>query len=228
NLKSVLDNTIIQSTKSAICFSHLIYNTTDDITLPTKGYFLKSNYELAGFGGDTAHFKYTTKHGSYFQLPKLSQFTIGITTNFGFIRAFDSFMRPHKPKKSKLNDRFFLGGIDYLPGFKDNSVNISDKTIGGDLILSNRLSLSFPLKLPYLDKNRIRGSLFASSGSIAQFNPEKAFLVNNPIRNTRFSVGAAVDIPMEGLKGSFRMSLSKALNPFKNDSTARFQFGFVV
>ena len=45
-----------------------------------------------------------------------------------------------------------------------------DKRVGGDLMASSRLSLSFPFPYDFLRQNNVRGSFFFSSGILGQFN----------------------------------------------------------
>jgi outer membrane protein insertion porin family len=136
----------------------LTYDTTDDYRLPTKGGRTEVLAQLAGgpFGADVDFYKLEFKHAQYIRgfykghLLELGGRT-GVAESFG-----DMIDVP-------LFDRFFLGGLDSLRGYKYRDVGPHDEfgePIGGDTYWFATAEYSVPIV------ERVRFAAFYDIGMV--------------------------------------------------------------
>ncbi|KAJ3011763.1 hypothetical protein HKX48_006657 [Thoreauomyces humboldtii] len=143
--------------KSAI--SHVFSRDhRDDPMLPTRGSFVRTREELSGLGGDVKFVKGEAE--GQWAYPFGNGFTLSTTVRGGL-------MLPLFGQRTKVNDRFILGGPNSIRGFRQSGIGPMDKkdAIGGDAYWAAGLSLLTPL--PYLADKPIKGHFFINGGSLA-------------------------------------------------------------
>ncbi|KAI8805052.1 surface antigen-domain-containing protein [Cladochytrium replicatum] len=154
------------SLKSAL--SHTwVRDTRDDVALPTRGSYLKLLQEWSGIGGDTNHLKWDLWHQSAFDLGR--GFLLNASVRGGTIvplphTVLNGTTQVHP--RSRVNDRFFLGGPTSVRGFLQNGVGPRDgrDSVGADTYWSAGLSLLTPL--PCVDLTTpLKGHLFLNAGA---------------------------------------------------------------
>ncbi len=194
------DPTVIKSltgfeVKSAfgIAFSR---NTTDHPFLPTKGTYIGANleYSAKALGGDYNLFKQEYHLGAYY--PLFWKF-------IGHLRGEVGFENPGGLDNFPIYERFFLGGIDSLRGWKFGQVGPTDNlglVYGGDKYAVINAELLFPL----VEKYGVRGVVFFDTGNSfaegqsldpSQFREDVGLGVrwNSPFGPLRIEAGYVLD-----------------------------------
>jgi len=132
------------------------YDVRDSRLLPTEGYILRMNNDIAGFGG-TARFMRNTVDAAY-HYSIFDQWVVTVSGTTGHVIGLG--------EEVDLIDRFFIGGDD-LRGFATSGVGPRDLTtqdaLGGEWKYTGTLELKFPLGLP--SELAINGRLFSDIGS---------------------------------------------------------------
>jgi outer membrane protein insertion porin family len=121
----------------------LIYDTTDNYQLPTKGFRSEARFEVAGgiLGGDVDYYKLELKHQQYikgFYPGHLLE--LGVAT--GVAEAYNNDI------DVPIFDRFFLGGLETLRGFKYRDIGPKDQfgePLGGDTYWFGTAEYSVPV-----------------------------------------------------------------------------------
>ncbi|KAJ1550865.1 hypothetical protein HK096_004555, partial [Nowakowskiella sp. JEL0078] len=152
------------SLKSSISHEFL-HDSRNDHLLPSKGSYIRTNEEFSGLGGDVSFIKGEFEGQKIFSLP--AGFNLSTSLRFGALLPWKDF----ENSRSRINDKFFLGGPLTIRGFKQNGIGPKDGNdiIGGDTYWAAGLSLFTPL--PYLSDN-IKGHIFINSGNLKNINPE--------------------------------------------------------
>ena len=135
----------------------LTYDTRDTRFLPSDGYIVQLNQDIADFGADT-QFLRVEGRGSYYY-PFYPDWVLNVAARAGYILGLGEDVR--------LFDRFFLGGASFR-GFKFAGVGPRDTStgdaLGGKLLYTGTLEQRFPLGLP--EELRIFGRGFVEAGSL--------------------------------------------------------------
>ncbi len=157
-----------------------IHNTSAGsimIFTPTRGSDNSLAVEMAGWGGDTAFMRYIVESGWYFPL---------WWKTVGVVHARAGYMNVLSWGSLPAYEKFYLGGIDSLRGFKFADVSPRDPAtgdrVGGDKFLQFNLEFRFPM--PYAKKYGITGVTFLDAGNVYGTFPTPPFL--------RTSVGAGI------------------------------------
>jgi outer membrane protein insertion porin family len=141
------------SVKSSITHTW-ISDARDHPILPSKGYFLKSVSEVAGWGplqGDVAFWRseMETQTATSIPIPGVKgdsgvTFTTGFRAGMLYPLALGS--QSH-PQHSRINDRFQLGGPTDVRGFRLSGLGPRDgpDSVGGDVYAAGSANLLFPL-----------------------------------------------------------------------------------
>jgi outer membrane protein insertion porin family len=168
------------SVKSSI--SHTwITDSRDYPLLPTKGYYMKTLSEIAGWGplqGDVAFWKseVVTQTAIPIPIPGVENSGISFTTGLraGLLYPL-TLSSQSSPQPSRINDRFTLGGPGDVRGFRMCGLGPRDgsDSVGGDVYAAGGASLLFPL--PKVGPNKpFRLQAFINGGRLlALQQPEK-------------------------------------------------------
>ena len=132
-------------------------DSRDSLFMPTKGSDNSISVEMAGIGGDTAYMRYVAESGWYFPL---RWGTVGVIHGrVGLLQRLPFGQLP-------AYEKFYLGGIDTLRGFKYADISPRDpKTgdrIGGDKFIQLNTEYRFPL----YKKLGLQGTVFFDAGNV--------------------------------------------------------------
>ncbi|RAX58918.1 outer membrane protein assembly factor BamA [Helicobacter monodelphidis] len=184
----------------------LSYDSTDDYYFPRNGLSISTFIEFAGVGGDEKFIKYFGRGAGYTNLDNFDGFDVifRLKGRAGMIQE-----QGYLP----INEKFYLGGVSSLRGYKSNSVTPFDANgvrIGGKYMAAGSAEMSFGL----FETVQMRLTLFFDYGMIGQAS-------FNEIQ--RYSTGAAIEwvSPL----GPISFMFPYALNPQPGDKTSRFEFG---
>lgn len=200
------------SVKSSITHSW-VNDRRDNPLLPSRGYYAKTNLEVAGWGplqGDVAFCKSEIEAQSAVPIP-----IPGIPGDSGV--SFTSGLRAgllyplplgldQKPRPSRLNDRFQLGGPADVRGFRISGLGPRDgaDAVGGDVYAAGSANLLVPL--PRLGARKpFRVQAFVNGGRLlALKNPGKqesqdGQSLNNTVYSTIAELGNGLPTLSAGL-----------------------------
>lgn len=193
----------------------LAYDTRNSTTLPDKGQRTELFAELAGgpFGAETDFYKLELRSAWYFK-----GFDEGhvfeINGRAGVVESYGS--SPNVP----LFDRWFLGGLYSLRGYRFRDVGPKDATsepLGGETYWFTSLEYSIPIV------DRVRFALFYDAGMVYSqsfsFN-EGTF--NTGMYNDNWGVGIRLNLPIGPLRLDYGFPITS--DP-QNENSGRFQFG---
>ncbi len=132
-------------------------DSRDSLFMATKGSDNSISVEMAGLGGDTAYMRYVAESGWYFPL---RWGTVGVLHGrVGLMQRLPFGQLP-------AYEKFYLGGIDTIRGFKYADISPRDpKTgdrIGGDKFIQLNTEYRFPL----YKKLGLQGTLFFDAGNV--------------------------------------------------------------
>jgi outer membrane protein insertion porin family len=120
----------------------LAYDTRNDFYLPSKGWYNTVAFEYAGgmLGGDAAFYKWTGTLSYYHPIWK---------SLVGHARGGIGYVTEGSDGRLPIYEKFFLGGIDSIRGFKSGRVSPIDpatgERIGGEDMAFVQLETIFPL-----------------------------------------------------------------------------------
>lgn len=133
-------------------------DTRDDAFFPTEGAVVNISTEVAGriFGGTKDYVRYETDNIKFFPLPLDT--TVSVRGNLGYIEGYSGHQVP-------IYERYYLGGINSLRGFRTRTVGPKDRAtgevIGGKSMALASLEFLFPL----LKEQGFRGLVFFDIGN---------------------------------------------------------------
>ncbi|MDA1098701.1 MAG: outer membrane protein assembly factor BamA [Proteobacteria bacterium] len=198
---------------SAVSYS-LIYDTRDDIILPTKGIVIVGGQEFAGVGGDVRYVQ-STGRWSYFY-PITRDVVGNVSLSGGYIVGLDQDVR--------VLNRFFLGGNSFR-GFATGGVgprdSSTDDSIGGNVFYVATGELRFPIGLP--QDFGVLGRTFTQVGTL--FDPDVSGANLQDSNSARVSVG--IGISWRSPFGPINVDLAQAVvkEDFDKDEVFKFNFG---
>ena len=132
-------------------------DSRDSLFAPTKGSDNSISVEMAGLGGDTAFMRYIAETGWYFPFP---------WNTVGVIHARVGYMQPLPWGAMPAYEKFYLGGIETIRGFKYAEISPRDpntnERIGGDKFSQLNVEYRFPL----YKKLGLMGTLFFDAGNV--------------------------------------------------------------
>jgi len=184
-------------------------NTIDDILNPTKGVNAEISLELAGgpFGGDNYFYRMIAYYGRYFPL-KFADSSLFLRGTVGSIRTYGG-------KKLAVYEKFYVGGINTVRGFKYGEAGPKDsegEVIGG----KNQLYFNTEWIFPIFKPAGLKGVVFYDFG--AGFDDNKGFMLNG-LRH-----GAGFGIRWFSPLGPIRLELGFNLFPKKDEKKQVFDF----
>ena len=138
------------------------YDRRDDRFLPSGGYFLKLDQDLAGLGGDNRFIRHEARAEYYYSI--VPDVVFSVIGNGGYIKGFGG-------EDVHLTNRFFVGGAN-LVGFQFAGIgprdSQTDDKLGGNLYYTGSAELRFPLGLP--KELRVFGRTFVDAGSLSDID----------------------------------------------------------
>ena len=189
----------------------LAYDTRNNALLPQRGQRTELSGEVAGgpFGGETDFYKLELRSAWYFK--GLGEgHVLELVGRTGVVKEYgDSSRVP-------LFDRWFLGGLYSLRGYKYRAVGPRDSTnepIGGDTYWFGSAEYSVPII------ERLRFAVFYDIGMV--YSDPYDWNVKN--YNDNFGFGIRLNLPI----GPLRLDYGIPINDVEgvNSSHGRFQFG---
>lgn len=190
---------------SALSFS-LSRMTIDDIMNPTKGMNANITTEVAGgpFSGDNNFYSFIGSYGKYFPLKFLE--------SAFFVKGTAGMIRSYSGKEVPIYEKFYVGGIDSVRGFKYGEAGPLDAN--GDPIGSeNQLFFNFEWIFPIFKPAGLKGLIFFDAGQ--GFDKIKDFSLK-----TTAGAGVRWLSPF----GPIRFEFGFNLNPKKGERGNAFDF----
>jgi outer membrane protein insertion porin family len=135
----------------------LTYDVRDVRFLPSEGYILRFDQDLAGLGGDNAFLRHELRGDFYYAF--FPNVVLNLGGGGGYIFGLD--------EDVTLANRFFVGGQS-LRGFRVAGIGPrdtdTDDALGGNLYYTGTAELRFPIGLP--EDLRIFGRAFVDAGTL--------------------------------------------------------------
>jgi outer membrane protein insertion porin family len=191
----------------------LTYDTRDTRFLPSEGYILTLDQDVADFGADTQFLRAEGRASYYY--PFTPNWVLNVAGRAGYIVGLGEDVR--------LFDRFFLGGQSFR-GFQFAGVGPRDEetgdALGGKLLYTGTLEQRFPLGLP--EELRIFGRAFVEAGSLS--DPD----VSGPTVFDSSSIRASAGGGISWLSplGPIAIDLAHAFLKEDEDETELFRISF--
>ncbi|HPP05805.1 MAG TPA: outer membrane protein assembly factor BamA [Syntrophorhabdaceae bacterium] len=184
-------------------------NTIDDIMNPYKGDYLGALLEVAGgpFGGDNYFVKAIASYSRY--IPA------GFWDSTCLVKGTIGAIRPYGGRQLPIYEKFFVGGLDSVRGFKFGEAGPLDSE-GEPIGAKNQLFFNFEWIFPIYKPAGLKGVVFYDAG--AGFDDSEGFMLKG-IRS-----GAGVGIRWFSPLGPIRLELGFNLFPKKGESKNVFDF----
>lgn len=200
----------------------------DNPILATRGHYMKTNLELAGWGplqGDVAFGKAEAETQAAVPIPIPGiegdsgvSFTAGLRGGFLYPLplGFDT-----KPTPSRINDRFQLGGPTDIRGFRLSGLGPRDgaDAVGGDVYAAGSANLLVPLPRVGADKP-FRMQAFVNGGRLLALKQASAD-GNDDARTVQKSLGSTISELGNGLP-----SMAAGVGLVYAHPVARFELNF--
>ncbi|MGL5626284.1 MAG: outer membrane protein assembly factor BamA [Candidatus Rhabdochlamydia sp.] len=185
----------------------LTFDSTDNPFKPHKGFRSRLETEFSGLGGDFFFWRFAYLNSYYIPLWKCGTFKTRFDFNF-----IEPVGRTNQPTQIPLGERFFIGGINSVRGYRD--FDLGDHFSNGDPmggISSTVLSLEYLHQiLPFVD-----GFIFADAGSIG--------LKRWYVKDFKFSVGFGARIEIAN-RVPITLGMGFPINPTGKSEVRRFFF----
>jgi len=191
----------------------LTYDVRDARFLPSDGYLIRLDQDIADMGGDTRYIRNELNASYYY--PFTPDWVLNLAGRVGYIFGLN--------QQVHLFDRFFLGG-DSLRGFKFAGVGprdtSTDDALGGDLLYTATVEQRFPLGLP--QELRMFGRVFVNAGTLTDS------AVHGPTVSDSGSLRAAAGVGLSWLSplGPIAIDLAQAFLKDSEDQTEFFRISF--
>lgn len=192
----------------------LSYDRRDVRFLPSDGYYVRLDQDLAGFGGDNKFLR-NEAHGEYYYTI-VPDWVLNFQVSGGYIRGILG-------EDVHLSNRFFIGG-DSLPGFQFGGIGPrdteTDDKLGGNLYYTGMAELRFPLGLP--QELRMFGRTFVDAGTLYDID------VNGPTLEDNRGIRVAAGVGLSWLSplGPLSIDLAQAILKEEGDNTELFRLSF--
>ncbi len=185
-------------------------NTIDDIMNPTRGSNADISFELAGgpFGGDNYFYKAFAFYGQY--LPA------GFWDSTFFLKASAGTVRAYGNRDVPIYEKFFIGGLYNVRGFKYGEAGPKDATgvvVGGLNTLYFNTEWIFPIYKPA----GVKGVIFYDAGGA--FDENKGFVLKDSMHAV-----AGFGIRWFSPMGPIRLEWGFNLFPQEGDRSNVFDF----
>ena len=193
----------------------LSYDRRNSRIEPTDGYIVRLSTDVAGLGGDISYFKPRVSGAYYYGIAQ--NWVVNTRGDIGYIVGLGD-------DDVRISDRFFLGG-DKLRGFDNGGVGprdiSTDDALGGNLVYSGSVELSFPLGLP--KQFGVNGAVFTDAGSLTELDFDDPIIADTGSVRWTAGVGLAWRSPFGPVRLDFAVPILK--EDFDTTENFRFNFG---
>ncbi|AHA27562.1 outer membrane protein assembly factor BamA [Candidatus Liberibacter americanus] len=197
------------------------YSTLDNINMPRNGLSLSSDYEYAGFRGDSNYHK-LTQMAHYFKL---------LSDNYDIIGSMRFRMGHIFPRNENLQffDQFMIGPGN-LRGFARSGIGPRLKkdglAIGGRTYVSASAEVDFPMAFAS-DDSGLRGTFFVDTATLHnnafRLNNNSDIDGNDPYFRVAAGVSIVMHVPIFG-----KMSIYYGIPILKQSYDVVMPFGFTI
>ncbi|HEY9074462.1 MAG TPA: outer membrane protein assembly factor BamA [Desulfobaccales bacterium] len=183
-------------------------DSRDSTFSPTKGSDNSLSAELAGLGGDVAFLRYIAESGWYF--PWKWNTVAVLHGRVGYMQRMDWGQMP-------VYEKFYLGGIETIRGFKYAEISPRDPRTGERIGGDSFIQLNAEYRFPIYKKLGLIGTVFVDAGNVYGTDMVGPFL-----RPTS-GVGVRWYSPMGPLRVEWGYNLTK--HPWERTSAWEFTMG---
>jgi outer membrane protein insertion porin family len=190
------------------------YDRRDTRFLPSEGYLLRLDQDLAGLGGDNRFLRHEGRADYYY--PFRPDVVLNVGAGAGYVFGFAG-------EDVRIANRFFLGGAT-LRGFQYGGLGPRDEetddALGGNLYYAGTAEIRFPLGLP--EELRIFGRSFVDAGTLTEID-----VSGDDLEDTgNLRVGAGIGLSWLSPLGPLSIDLAQALVKDSGDETETFRISF--
>ena len=190
------------------------YDRRDVRFLPSEGYYIRLDQDLAGLGFDNRFIRHELRAEYYY--PIIPDVVFNLTGTAGHILGIFG-------EDVHLSNRFFIGGAN-LRGFQFGGVgprdSETDDRLGGNLYYIGSAEVRFPLGLP--EELRVFGRGFVDAGSLQDIDVSGPTLDESNGLRVAGGVGLSWLSPLGPLSIDFAQAIKKELK----DETEFFRLSF--
>lgn len=190
-------------------------DTRDDFTLPTSGYAIELDQDIAGLGGDRAFFSNELSSAYFQSLIEEPEIVLRLGLDAGYVFGLG--------QDVTLANRFFVGGNNFR-GFAVAGIgprdNETDDALGGNFYYVGSAEMRFPLGLP--EELRIYGRGFVDAGTLTQID------VSGPTLSDSGDIRLSAGVGLTWLSpfGPLALDFGQAILKDDLDETELFRFSF--
>ena len=190
------------------------YDRRDVRFLPSEGYYLRFDQDLAGLGGDNRYVRHEARAEYYYSI--IPDVVASVSGSGGYIRGIAG-------EDVHLSNRFFVGGTN-LRGFQFGGIgprdSETDDKLGGNLYYVSSAELRFPLGLP--EELRIFGRTFVDAGTLQDID------VSGPTLDESKGLRVAAGVGLSWLSplGPLSIDFAQAIKKEDADNTEFFRLSF--
>ncbi len=190
------------------------YDRRDTRFLPSEGYVIRLDQDIAGLLGDSKYVRQELKADYYFSI--LPEVVLNLGGAAGYVFGFAG-------EDVHLTERFFLGGSSFR-GFAAAGIGprdtATDDALGGNLYYVGTAEIRFPLGLP--KELRVFGRAFVDAGTLTDIDVSGSDLEDSG--NIRVSAG--VGLSWLSPLGPLAIDIAQALVKDDEDDTETFRLSF--
>jgi outer membrane protein insertion porin family len=190
------------------------YDRRDVRFLPSEGYYLRLDQDVAGLAGDNRFLRHEGRAEYYY--PILPDVVANVGASAGYIFGFAG-------EDVQLSNRFFVGGNN-LRGFQFGGIGPRDRDtddkLGGNLYYVGSAEVRFPLGLP--EELRVFGRTFVDAGSLSDID------VSGPELDESDGLRVAAGVGLSWLSplGPLSIDFAQAIRKEDGDDTEFFRLSF--
>lgn len=195
------------STQAIIATLGWARDSRDNLLVPTRGRYFRTNAEIGTPALDLQYYKLTAQFQQF--IPLSTRWTLGLNTELGFGDDYNG-------KPFPLFKNFYAGGLGSVRGFDGGSLGPRDATndpLGGNRKLTGSIELLAPL--PGADRT-LRGLAFIDVGQV--WGPGQAMSWND------MRASAGLGIAWVSPVGPLKISYATPIRKDATDRIQRFQF----
>lgn len=193
----------------------LTYDRRNSTLEPTEGFVVRLSNDIAGLGGDIAFLKTRLNGAVYYGIAQ--DWVLSSRAEAGYVFGLGD-------DDVRISDRFFLGG-DKLRGFDNGGVGPrdikTDDALGGKLVYSGTVEMTFPLGLP--KQFGVNGAIFTDAGSLTDLDFDDPVIADTGSIRWSAGIGIAWRSPFGPVRLDFAVPILK--EDFDEDENIRFNFG---